>query len=80
MSEQWADNPNSWLLMIHINPIPESDETQAMFDAVTELIDKLLPGYQADVAAVYASKVEVVSLDDLDNLTTIDDLGFTSTE
>jgi len=80
MSEPLDDGlPNSWLLMIHIFPIPEDDETQAMFDASCELVDKLLPGYKADVAAVYASKVEVINLEDLDKLETIEDLGFAST-
>lgn len=75
-AEKWDDNPSSWLLMIHIFPIPEEGEAQAMFDAACELVDEKLPGYKADVAAVYASKVEVVSLDDLDGLETIADMGF----
>ncbi len=79
MSEQWADKPTSWLLMIHVSPIPEDEEAQGMFDAAVELVESKLPGFKADVAAVYASKVEVVSLDDLDHLTTLDDIGFAST-
>jgi len=68
------DQPNSWLVMVHVRPIPEQFETRAVFDRITRIVKEDLPGYEVDVEALYASSVDVVGLDDLDALETIEDL------
>ena len=81
MSDRWthdeADAPNSWLIMVHVNPIPEDAEALIVFDDIVSVVDERLADYDVDVSAVYASKVEVVGLDDLDSFDTIADLPST---
>ncbi len=83
MTTAWAereeeDKPNSWLVLVHVWPIPEDDEAQAAFDRIIEVVDEQLPAYDVDFSAVYASKVEVVGLDDLDEINTIEDLNWST--
>ena len=59
--------------MIHVLPIPEENEIQAVLAKLQDLVDLELPSYEIEVSAVYASRVEVIGMDDLDALETIED-------
>ncbi len=75
MTEDYEDGrPSSWLVLVQIWPIPEDTETVAVIDRITEVVDaELSTSYKVDVSAVYASRVEVIGMDDLDALDTIED-------
>lgn len=83
MTTEWADRPeedkpNSWLVLVHVWPIPEEDEARAAFGRIADTVQAELPAYEVEVSAVYASKVEVVGMDDLDNFDTIEDLDWST--
>ena len=59
--------------MIHVLPIPEEDEIQIVLGKIQDLVDLELPSYEIEVSAVYASRVEVIGMDDLEALNTIED-------
>ncbi len=72
-TQDYADTPNSWLVMVQVTPIPEPSETEATINRIIRMVDKSLPRYKVNVSAVYASNIEVIGMDDLDALETLDD-------
>ena len=65
----------SWLIMAHIDPAPDRAAADLAMDAVAEALDNLFPAeYSIDIAAVLATNFEVISMDDLEDLTSSADL------
>jgi hypothetical protein len=64
----WPENQTSWLVLVNVWPVPEESEARIVFDRIVEIVDEELEEYEVDLSAVYAKKVSVVSLQDLDDL------------
>lgn len=62
------DSTPSWIVMTHVHPIPEDEEVIRVFNAVAELVSRLLPHYDLDVSSVYANNIEFIDLTDLHEL------------
>ncbi len=71
-TQDYADTPNSWLLMVQVSPIPEEFEIHATINKIIQVVDNSLSGYKVDVSAVYASNIEIIGMDDLDALETLE--------
>lgn len=60
----------SYLVFVHIHPIPEDHEAVRVEKALAVVAQELLPGFDIEVTAAWVTGFEVVSMGDLDSLPT----------
>lgn len=64
---------NSWLILIHVSPVPELERSDSLFESITDLaMDLIDDEFQVEASALVVSNFDVISMDDLDNLDTFE--------
>lgn len=63
-----ADHANSYLIFVHVSPIPEDQDAVTLEQAIAAAGEIFLPDYTVEITAAWISEFSVISLADLDRL------------
>jgi hypothetical protein len=66
-----VDQATSYLIFVHLDPIPEDADAVTLERALVTLSETLLPDYNVSVTAAWITNFTMISLEDLDNLPTL---------
>lgn len=63
-----ADQASSYLIFVHVHPIPEDEDAFRLERALASVAEDMLPDLDVEITAAWVSNFEVISLSDLDAL------------